>query len=138
MDPVTLIVSALAAGAREAFKDGATSAIKSAYAALSARVKDRLSARPDAGLILERHETAPAAWQGPLAAELEAAGVDAHLVAAAQAVLLLLDPAGSRAGKYAVNVHGSQGVQVGDHNVQHNTFGSPPVPPAPGSRSRRS
>lgn len=47
MDPVTVIVSALAAGAGEAVKDGATSAIKSAYATLNAKVKDLFSGRPD-------------------------------------------------------------------------------------------
>jgi hypothetical protein len=37
----------------------------------------------------------------------------------------LVDEAGSAAGKYQVVVHGSHGVQVGDHNTQHNTFGPP-------------
>jgi RIP homotypic interaction motif len=36
----------------------------------------------------------------------------------------LLDARGSQAGKYAVTVQGSQGVQVGDHNTQVNTFGT--------------
>jgi RIP homotypic interaction motif len=36
--------------------------------------------------------------------------------------MALLDAAGSRLGKYLVNVSGSQGVQIGDHNIQHNTF----------------
>lgn len=129
MDPVTLIVSALAAGAGEAVKDGATSAIKSACATLNGKVKDRFSGRPDAQLILERHQATPSAWEGALAAELETVGVDADLTEAAQTVLLLLDPAGSQSGKYAVNVQASQGVQVGDHNVQHNIFG-PPAPDA--------
>jgi RIP homotypic interaction motif len=39
----------------------------------------------------------------------------------------LVDKAGSRAGKYLVTVHGSQGVQVGDHNTQTNIFGSRPA-----------
>ena len=44
---------------------------------------------------------------------------------------LLVDAAGSQGGKYAVVVSGSQGVQVGDHNTQANTFG--PGPPDPGA-----
>jgi hypothetical protein len=38
----------------------------------------------------------------------------------------LVDEAGSRAGKYAVRVQGSQGVQVGNYNTQRNIFGAPP------------
>jgi len=37
----------------------------------------------------------------------------------------LIDEAGSRAGKYTVDVRGSQGVQVGDRNTQHNEFYAP-------------
>jgi hypothetical protein len=64
-----------------------------------------------------------------LAAELSAAGAraDADLVAAAQALMSLVDGAGSRSGKYAVTVRDSQGVQVGDHNTQTNTFGPGPA-----------
>jgi hypothetical protein len=40
------------------------------------------------------------------------------------------DAAGPRAGKYVVDVRGSQGVQVGDHNTQDNVFHDPPTPPA--------
>jgi hypothetical protein len=70
---------------------------------------------------------APEAWQGPLVAELAeaAAGQDADLLAAAQALLSLLDAAGARAGKYTVDVRGAQGVQVGDYNRQDNAFHPP-------------
>ena len=37
--------------------------------------------------------------------------------------MALVDAAGSQSGKYTVDVRGSQGVQVGDHNTQTNTFG---------------
>jgi hypothetical protein len=49
---------------------------------------------------------------------------DADLVAAAQALLRLVDAAG--AGKYAVDVRGAQGVQVGDRNRQDDVFNVPP------------
>jgi hypothetical protein len=57
-------------------------------------------------------------------AELAAAGAggDAELVAAAQALMSLIDAAGSRAGKYSVHLRGARGVQVGDGNVQHNQY----------------
>ena len=71
----------------------------------------------------------PETWQAPLTAELSEAGAgdDASLAAAAQALMELLDAAGSQGGKYAVVVSGSQGVQVGDRNTQTNTFGPGPA-----------
>ena len=128
MDPVTLILTALAAGAASGLQDAASAAVQSAYAGLKALVKKHLSGRPAGEVVLAEYETAPEVWERPLTAQLEAAGAgrDSELVAAAQALMSLVDEAGSRAGKYAVDVHGSQGVQVGDSNIQHNTFSAPP------------
>lgn len=125
MDPVTLIVTALAAGAASALQDGVSAAVKDAYARVRALVAKRFAGRPAGELVLAQHETAPQTWEAPLAAELAASGAgdDAGLVAAAQALMNLVDAAGSRSGKYTVTVHGSQGVQIGDHNTQTNTFG---------------
>lgn len=128
MDPITLIVTALAAGAVSGIAESASSAVKDAYASLKALVRKRLAGRPDAELVLARHEQAPETWQAPLAAVLGEAGADRDndLVAAAQALLRLVDTAGARAGKYTVDVRGAQGVQVGDRNRQDNVFHAPP------------
>lgn len=129
MDPVTLIVTALAAGAAAALQDGASAAVKDAYARVRALAAKRFADRPDGELVLARHEAAPQTWEAPLTAELSASGAgdDAGLAAAAQVLMSLVDAAGSRSGKYTVGVHGSQGVQVGDHNTQTNTFGPGPA-----------
>ncbi len=129
MDPVTLIVTALAAGAASALQDGVSVAVKDAYARLKALVKKRFADRPKGELVLAQHEAAPQTWQAPLAAALSAAGAgsDADLVAAAQALMCLADEAGSRSGKYVVTVRDSQGVQVGDRNTQTNIFGPRPA-----------
>jgi hypothetical protein len=135
MDPVTLIVTALAAGVASALQDGASAAVKDAYARLKTLVTKRFAGRAKGELVLAEHEAAPQTWEKPLAAELSATGAegDADLVAAAQALMRLVDEAGSRSGKYVVAVRGSQGVQVGDHNVQTNTFGPrPALPGKPG------
>jgi len=125
MDPITLIVTALAAGAASALQDGASAAVKDAYARLKALVSKRFADRPKGELVLAEHETAPQTWQAPLAAELSVVGAegDADLAAAAQALMSLVDEAGARSGKYVVAVRDSQGVQVGDHNRQTNIFG---------------
>jgi hypothetical protein len=131
MDPVTLIVTALAAGAASALQDGASAAVKEAYGRLRDAVRARLVGRPDGELVLARHEASPATWRAPLTSELTEARAedDEGLTAAAWALMELLDAAGSRAGKYQVAVSGSQGVQVGDHNTQVNTFGPGPARP---------
>jgi hypothetical protein len=129
VDPVVLIVTALAAGAASALQDGASAAVKGAYARLTALVKKRFTGRPKGELVLAEYQAAPQTWEKPLSAELSASGAerDADLVAAAQALMNLVDEAGSQSGKYLVTVHGSQGVQVGDRNTQTNIFGSRPT-----------
>jgi hypothetical protein len=125
MDPITLIVAALAAGAAAGLKNTASSAVADAYASLKALVSRRVANRPSAELALVKHETAPEIWQAPLTAELTEAGAgdEPELVTAAQTLMRLLDEAGTRAGKYTVDARGAQGVQIGDHNIQRNTFG---------------
>jgi hypothetical protein len=124
MDPVTLIVTALAAGAADALKDGAAQAVKDAFARLKGLVAARCAGNAKAELVLAEHEADPQTWQAPLAAQLSeaGAGADVDLVAAAQALMVLVDVAGSQSGKYIVDVRGSQGVQVGDDSMQINTF----------------
>ena len=86
MDPVTLIVTALAAGATTALQDGVSATVKDAYARLKALVTKQFADRPKAELVLAEHAAAPQTWEAPLAAELSAVGAerDADLVAAAQ------------------------------------------------------
>jgi hypothetical protein len=124
MDPITLIVTALAAGAALGAQDTVSAMVKDAYAGLKVLVKRRLGGRPGAELVLARHEQAPETWQAPLKAELAEAGADGDrdLIAAAQALLDLVRAAEGRTGKYTVDAAGAQGVQVGDHNRQDNVF----------------
>jgi hypothetical protein len=95
---------------------------------LKSLVKKRFAGRAKAELLLAEHEAAPQKSEAPLAAELSAAGADGDvdLVAAAQALMSLVDAAGSRSGKYVVTARDSQGVQVGDRNIQTNIFGPGP------------
>jgi hypothetical protein len=126
MDPVSLIEVALASGAVAGVRDTASSAVKDAYEGLKAMVKARFAGHPRAELVLAEHEAAPETWKEPLTSELTRVGVDSELVTAAKALMQLIDHAGSRAGKYDVDIQGGQGVQIGDHNTQHNTFSAAP------------
>lgn len=128
MEPITLIVAALAAGASagaiDALKDNAKEAAKTAYAKLRGLAKKRVAGRPDGELALERYEAAPQKWEAVLTAELTEAGAadDADLVTAAQSLMDLVDQAGAKSGKYNVTIKDSRGVQIGDHGFQVNKF----------------
>ena len=126
LDPITLIVTALVAGAALGVQDTASEMVKDAYASLKALVRRRLGNDPGAEIVLARHERAPETWQAPLMAELARTGADGDgdLLAAAKALLDLVGGA-EAAGKYAVDVRGAQGVQIGDHNRQDNVFNAP-------------
>jgi hypothetical protein len=127
MDPVALIVTALAAGAASALQDDAKGAVKTALARLRGLVRKRFKDPANGEYVLEKHASAPEIWHLALQQELaeSGAGSDPDLIGAAQDLMRLLDARGTQAGKYAVTVRDSQGVQVGDHNSQVNTFAAP-------------
>ena len=131
MDPVTLIVAALTAGASAGVGDTVSQAIKDAYGALKSVVRKRLRDRPDGELVLDRHEQEPDTWQEPLRSELESSGVsnDDEVVALARRLIELVEAEGGAAGgKYRVDASSSQGVQIGDHGTQRNEFTQRGVP----------
>ena len=86
------------------------------YARLRDAASRRLVGHPGGELALARHEADPQAERTTLERELALAGAedDADLVAAALALVELADGG----WKYVVPVSDSQGVQIGDHNVQ--------------------
>jgi hypothetical protein len=127
LDPERLILTALAAGASAGTGDapaaGQKETVNAAYVKLRGLVKERVSGRPHGELALQQYESAPQTWEAVLAAELTGAGAaqDGDLVAAAQALMDLVDQSGT-SGKYNVTVKDSRGVQVGDSNFQVNKF----------------
>jgi hypothetical protein len=124
MDPVSLIVAALAAGASAALKDTATEAIKDAYNGLKSLLKRKLGNEPAAQVAIDEHEKAPEVWEKPLENELGRSGVadNEEVVRSAQELLALVDPVGAQRGKYNVTVSGGKGVVVGDHAHVEMTF----------------
>jgi hypothetical protein len=126
MEPISLILAALLTGATKGAAEAAGSAVKDAYTALHDLLRRRLAAKPAAGTAIAEYPADPDNWGPALEAFLRQAGADRdeELVAAAEAVMEEADPDGARAGKYTVDLRGAQGVQVGDGNTQHNTFGA--------------
>ncbi|HEY6788182.1 MAG TPA: hypothetical protein VI365_12825 [Trebonia sp.] len=128
MDPITLIVAALAAGASagaiDALKDDVKESARAAYGRLRDLVRRRLRGNASAEVILAEHNADPKIYEAPLAKKLAEAGAgdDTELVAAAKALMELVDQKGAKSGKYNVTIRDSKGVQVGDGNLQINTF----------------
>lgn len=125
MEPVVLITSALAAGAGAATKDVASAAALDAYASLRDSIRRLFTGRLDAEKALKRHESDPDVWRDALAEALAEAGAaeDDQVLIAAQDLLQLLgrDP-GEAPERPVADLRHAQGVQVGDGNVQYNTF----------------
>jgi hypothetical protein len=128
MDPVSLVVGALAAGAGAGISETATTAVKDAYTSLKGLVSGWFKNQPAAELALQEHEADPATWEAPLAKALKESGAanDQAVIVAAQKVLTLVDAPGARSGKYVVDVRDSQGTVIGDHAHVRQTFGTPP------------
>jgi hypothetical protein len=145
MDPVTLIVTALVAGASTGLTAAVSSAVTDAYNGLKGLVRRRLAGREGGELVLTRHEADPQVWERPLAQELTAAGAgdDRELVSAAQALMQLVDAAGSAAGKYTVVTASDHAVAAGRDvkitadrgglaaGVVHGNVTPGPTPPGP-------
>jgi hypothetical protein len=128
MDPVTLLVTALATGAANGVGESATAAVKDAYASLKRMLASRFAGNSSREMVLVEHEKHPETWRAPLTQAVTDSGAatDPPVVQAAQQLMALLDEAGARAGKYTVDLRGAQGVQFGDHNQQANVFTSAP------------
>jgi hypothetical protein len=122
MDPITMIVTALVAGAVAAGKDVAAQAVQDSYAGLKALVVRKFSEKGNVAGALAGVEKKPDSeiWQTALKEELETAGAaqDAEVVAQARALLDLLKEHGLAAGpSYRAEVHGSGAIAQGEGAV---------------------
>jgi hypothetical protein len=132
MDPITLILSALVAGATAAAKETATEAVKDAYHGLKALVQRRFSGKPVAETALGEYEKEPEMWKEPVRGALTEIGADKdeEIIKAAQALMEKADPQGHAQGKYNVQFAGPvYGATIGDKNTVTNTFGDIPKHP---------
>jgi hypothetical protein len=128
MEPITLILTAIAAGVSAGALDEVKDEVKAAYGKLRDLVSKRFreAGTPNAEAVLAEYEADPESYKWALAKKLDAAhaGTDDDLVAAATALLKLVELEDGKSGKYTVTVTDSKGVMVGDGNTQTNTFTS--------------
>ncbi|MEH2305513.1 hypothetical protein [Nostoc sp.] len=130
MEPVSMIIAALGAGAIAATKDTAGTAVKDAYQGLKTLIKQRFAdqGKEDDSNIVDKHEKKldSEAVKALLKEELVNLGVDrdAEIIKLAQELLKQEKPEESAAGKYSTVFQGEvKGIQVGDRNTQENKFG---------------
>lgn len=99
MDPLSLIVAALTAGAAAAAKDTAGAAIRDGYQGLKALIKKRLAGDPAAAMVLQEHEKDPDTYDAPLRKKLAAAAMeqDEQILQAARQVLEQATPSAGAA-----------------------------------------
>ena len=76
MDPLSLIVAALTAGAAAAAKDTAGAAIKDGYQELKALLQRKLAGNQAATVVLEEHAKDPDTFDAPLRKKLAEAAID--------------------------------------------------------------
>jgi hypothetical protein len=106
MDPISLIVAALIAGASTGLKDTATDAVKDAYNGLKGLLQRKFGSHPPVAQALAEVDQSPEAAGEALKVGLAGTGADqdVDLVRAAQALLAEHDPEGTAAGKYDVKI----------------------------------
>lgn len=128
MEPVTVIVGALVAGAAAALKSTAEQAVKDAYAGLKRLVLDRCGHKADVAQAVAELESKPdsAGRKATLQEELAAAGVDKDQEVVDCAVALLKQAENQNPGITGglvgqINAAGGKVVVVGG-NVQNITL----------------
>ena len=90
MDPITLILTALATGATKA----AGEAVPDVYKGLKTLIQKKFAGKPEAEMALTKHEEKPEVWKEPLKEALAESGIDKdeEILKAAQALLEQLKP----------------------------------------------
>jgi hypothetical protein len=121
-----MILAALAGGVGAGTSDAVRTAVLDAYTGLRDALRRRLAGRQRGLALLDADERDAGVWRTLLGNELVETGADRdeQILAAARRLLELVDPAGAETGKYAVEVSGGQGIQVGDGTVHvDNAYG---------------
>ncbi len=121
MEPISLVLGALAAGAAAAAQDTASQAVKDAYAGLKTLIQRRFAKKeaPEGEMALSKYEAKPAVWEAPLKDALVEAETDQapEILKAAEALKHALEQ--TREGraavsKYILNIQGSEVGVIGD------------------------
>jgi len=123
VDPISVVMEALTAGALSGARDVASRSVKDSYDRLKSLLRTRFGGRVAAETALDEHEQDPKSWGSALRSELLRSGVDRdqRVVEQAQALLYIIGPGSSGSGDtFNVDNRGSKGQQFGRGNTQYN------------------
>ncbi|WP_013322706.1 hypothetical protein [Gloeothece verrucosa] len=111
MDPISLILSALATGAGTA---AAEKGFKDVYDKLKELIKKKFADNEAAKVVLDEHEKDPETYQAALKKKLTEAGADKdeEIKKIAQEILKKQDPQGAAAGKFNNQVAGDMKIGI--------------------------
>src|SRR5689334_16376389 len=118
MDPVTLILGGLVAGASASSQAVGSEAVKDSYSALKALIQRKLAGKRDAELVLHKYEEKPEVWKEPFKETLRQTHIDEdkEIIQEAQRLLTLVHPQQAAMGKFNVQIAGNvQGFLQGDN-----------------------
>jgi hypothetical protein len=116
MEPISLILAALVAGATAATKDTADVAVKDAYDGLKALIKKKFEKDALGQAMVEAKPEDIKQSEALLRNKITEAGIDqdVEILKAAAEILKKEDPQGAKIGKYSINVQGDIKGIVGD------------------------
>ena len=116
MEPISLILAVLVAGATAATKDTAGAAVKDAYEGFKALIKKKFEKDALAQAMVEAKPEDIKQSEVLLRNKITEAGIDqdVEILKAAAEILKKEDPQGEKEGKYRINVQGDIKGIVGD------------------------
>lgn len=126
MDPITLILTALAAGAGAGVKGTTSSAIIDTYNGLKTLIQRKFGDHPKTQTALVDYEEDPETYDKPLRKILTTHPIeqDDEVIATAQRLMTLIQPQQASMGKYNIQNAGTvQGQTIGDHANVTQHFG---------------
>lgn len=128
MEPVPLLLQAVALGAVREPVDGESDALKIAYRELMRLLTDLFGEDESACVVLSQYAFDPGTWRAPLAKALVAAGAssDESVISAARHLMTLIGTMDAESAEYRVALHGVRGMQIGESNHQINIFAALP------------
>lgn len=119
MDPISLLLAALTAGAAAAAEDTASQAIKDGYTGLKALIHKRFAGKQAAETALAEYEKDKDTWERPLQKSLSEVGADQDeaILQQARQVLRLANYNLQQTpqGKYGVQIGEGKGTVIGDN-----------------------
>jgi hypothetical protein len=124
MDPSAIIVAALTSGVAAVARGTATAAVLDAYRGLRSALITRLPDKEATSVLFDEVEREPERADILVHQILrhERARIDDELYQRARDLLEILPDSGAGQSSYRVDITQARGVQVGDHNMQTNTF----------------